>query len=296
MDIKNEKNIYALMILATLFWSGAFIAGKFGVREFPPFSLTFFRFAIASVIIFFIMIKYEKNWRIKPGDVPIFLVLGIVGMFGYHVFFFTALKYTSAINSSLIAATNPLITAVLASVFLGDKLNIKKAGAIFLSLFGVLLTITEGNFKIVVQAGFNRGDILMLAAVICWAVYSIISKKVTSRYSPIVLTAYSFIACAVSLIPFVIAENPFSYLGTTTVSGWTAVLYMAIFPSVIGYLVQQISLKSIGPRRTAIFINLVPVFSIILSVLILHETISLFKIFSSSLIIAGVFVTTRLKN
>jgi len=296
MNFKNEKVIYALMVLSTIFWSGAFIAAKFSAKDFPTFTLTFLRFSIATTIIFLIMLKYEDNWKIKLNDVPTFLVLGIVGMFGYHVLFFTSLKYTTAINSSLIAATNPLITAVLASLFLGDKLDIKKIGAICLSLIGVLLTITGGDFKAVAKVGFNTGDLFMLAAVSAWAVYSIISKKAAPKYSPLVLTAYSFLACTIVLIPFVIMEHPVSYIKNATATGWIAVIYMAVFPSVVGYLVQQMSFKTIGPRRTSIFTNLVPVFSIILSILILNETINPFKIFSSVLIIAGVYLTTRQKN
>ncbi|KPU44217.1 putative amino-acid metabolite efflux pump [Oxobacter pfennigii] len=293
---QKEKTIYLLMTLSTLFWSGAFIAGKFSVKEFPPFTLTFLRFFIASAIIFIIMIKVEKEWKITLKDVPVFLTLGIVGMFGYHVMFFMALKYTSAINSSLIAATNPLMTAILASFFLGDKMSYKKIGPVLLSLSGVALTITGGNFKEVVQAGLNIGDLFMLAAVFLWAAYSVLSKKIGGKYSPIVLTAYSFISCSIILIPFVIWENPASFIPSSTISGWTAVFYMAIFPSVIGYLVQQHSIKIIGARRTMIFVNLVPVFSIILSLLILKETLSPFKLLSSLLIIVGVYFTNRLGN
>ena len=116
------------MILAVIFWSGAFIAGKYSIKEFPPFTLTFLRFSIAFLVIFFFMTRFEKNWKIKLKDTPYFIFLGIIGMFGYHVLFFIALKYTTVINSSLIgAALNPLTTTLLAVFFLKDKISIKKA-------------------------------------------------------------------------------------------------------------------------------------------------------------------------
>lgn len=295
--MEQEKKVYFLMTMSTLFWAGAFIAGKVGIEEFSPFSLTFFRFLVATIIIFPIMIKKEKgNWKLKKDDLPIIMALGLIGMFGYHILFFTALKYTTAINSSMIAATNPLITSILASIYVGEYLGKKRLGAIILALSGVFLTITNGNMGMIKKIDFNIGDIIMIVAVLCWAIYSVMSKKVMPKYSPIIITAYSFLVCLVILIPFVIYENPFTYIRDVTWKGWTSVIYMAIFPSVIGYLVQQVSIKEIGPSKTMAFINLVPVFSIILSVLILNESLSSIKIISALIIITGVYLNSTLKN
>ncbi|MGG7060351.1 DMT family transporter, partial [Clostridium tertium] len=105
----KEKFEKYMMLFATIFWAGAFIAGKFSIGEFPVFSLVFFRFLIATIIIFIILIKTEENWKITKQDLKTFLTLGVVGMVGYHVFFFLSLKYTTATNSSLIGATNPIV-------------------------------------------------------------------------------------------------------------------------------------------------------------------------------------------
>ncbi len=294
---KNQQKIYMLMVLCTVFWAGAFIAGKIGIREFPPFSLAFFRFLFATIVIFAVMIKYEeKSWRLQKADWPYMLTLGLIGMFGYHVLFFSALKYTSAMNSSMIGATNPLITSILASIFLKEQLNIKRFAAILLAFSGIALTVSNGDISVFTTLSFNIGDLLMLGGVVCWAVYSIISRKIMDRYSPLILTSYSFLVCLILLIPFVLWEKPLVYLPKVTWMGWTSVLYMAIFASVIGYLVQQISIKTIGASRTAAFINLVPVFSIILSALILHEKITGIKLLSAGIIITGVYLNTKLKS
>lgn len=294
--MEENRKIYILMTISTVFWGGAFIAGKIGVEEFPPFSLAFFRFLFATIIIFSTMIKYEKNWKIKKDQWMPIIFLGIVGMFGYHALFFTALQYTSAINSSLIAATNPLITSILAVLFLKEPLGLKRLGAITIAFVGVVLTLTGGNMEILINSQFNIGDIIMLGAVLCWAIYGVISKRVMPRYSPMILTSYTFLVCLILLIPFVIMENPGEYMRNTTWRGWSSVLFMAIFPSVIGYLVQQMSIKDIGPNKTAAFFNLVPVSSIILSGLILGEKITVFKVFSAMIIITGVYLNARLKE
>lgn len=283
-----------LMLIAILFWSGAFIAAKYSINEFPPFTLTFLRFFIAFLLIFLLMIRFEKHWKIKWKDVPNFLFLGMVGMFGYHILFFMALKHTTVINSSLIgAAFNPLTTTLLAVWFLKDKITLKKVLAFLLCFIGVIITITEGNLLLIIKSGINLGDLLMFFAVLCWAVYTVFSKKVSIKFPPLVITTYSFLFCTILLIPFVLMERPWIFIYKTTSRGWLAVLYMAIFPSVIGFLIQQIAVRKIGPRRTSMFIFLIPVFSIFLSVLILKEVLHPIKIFSSLLIIIGVYFSTQ---
>jgi drug/metabolite transporter (DMT)-like permease len=281
------------MVLAVVFWSGAFIAAKFSVKEFPPFTLTFLRFSIASIVIFPIMISTQKNWKINWKDVPQFLFLGASGMFGYHLLFFIAMKSASVINSSLIGTMNPIFTTILAMLFLQDKISIKKAAAILLSFFGVILTITEGNLSLLFTSGIKVGDLYMLFAVLCWAIYSIVSKKVSLKFPPIIITSYSFLFCTLLLIPFVLLEKPWTFLQSTTSKGWTAILYMALLPSVVGFLIQQIAILKIGPRRTSMFGFLVPVVSIFLSVLLLKETFKPFILFSSVLIITGVYYATQ---
>lgn len=293
MKDKIEKY---MMLLATVFWAGAFIAGKFSIAEFPVFSLVFFRFLIATIIIFMIMIKVEEDWKITKKDIKMFVILGVVGMIGYHVFFFLSLKYTTATNSSLIGATNPIVTTILACIFLKEKITYKSIIGILISLFGVMLIATGGDMGVLLSLKFNTGDILMIIAVFCWAIYGILSKKALETYSPIKITSYAFLTCVILLIPFVIYEKPWVYLPNVTINGWASVIYMAIFPSVFGYLIQQMSNKKIGPTKTSLYINLVPVFSMILAFFMLGESISLIKIIAGLLIIAGICTNLFSKN
>ena len=282
------------MILSTFFWAGAFIAGKLSVPFIPAFTLTFLRFSIATIILYFVVKSKDKsNYKLTKNDIPIFLFTGIIGMFGYHIFFFTALKYTTAINSSLIGATNPIVTTLLCIIFLKDKITFKRALGIFLSFSGVFLTITNANLSTMYNLSLNKGDLLMLIAVCMWAAYAVFSKKVMHKFSPLILTFYSFLFCTVFLVPFVIYERPWVFIKQVPYYSFLAVGYMSIFASVIGYLVQQMSIKQIGPSKTSIFINLVPIFSIILSVTILKESISTIKILTTILIVTGVYICQK---
>lgn len=289
----KDRNVYLLMLLCILFWSGAFIAAKFSVSEFPPFTLTFLRFSIASIVISQILPIMEKNWKIKWKDVPILIFLGSTGMFGYHLLFFIAVKHTTVIHSSLIGTMNPIITTILAMIFLKDKISIKKIGAILLSFVGVIFTVTEGNFVELFSTGIQLGDFFMFCAVLCWAFYSIVSKKVSPNYPPIVITAYSFFFCTLLLVPFVIFEKGWNFIPRASSKAWAAVLYMALLPSVVGFLIQQVAIKNIGPRRTSMFGFLVPIVSIFLSVMVLNEIFRPVVLISSFLIIAGIYFATQ---
>jgi drug/metabolite transporter (DMT)-like permease len=214
-------------------------------------------------------------------------------MFGYHVLFFIAVKYTTAINSSIIGASNPIITTILSIIFLKDKITYKRVLGITLSFIGVFLTLTNANLHSMRTFSFNYGDIIMLLAVLMWASYGVFSKRVMPRYSPIILTFYSFLFCTVLITPFVVYEMPWKLINSIPYYSYISVLYMSIFPSVVGYLVQQMSIKQIGPSKTSIFINLVPMFSIILSVIILKEILNPIKLATALLIILGVYICQK---
>lgn len=285
-----------LMIIATLFFSGAFIAGKFSVAEFPVFSLTFFRFLIAAVVLFGVMEVRGISPRIEKKEIPRIVLLSLLGMVGYHVFFFTALKYTSSVNTSLIAAMNPIITTIMAAIFLKDRLPLKAVGGILTSFIGVTLIVTGGSLQVLRDMSFNIGDIYMLLGVLSFSIYFIVLKGIVGRIEPMILTFYVFLFCVIMLIPMVIIEKPMTYLPETTSAGWGSLIYMSVFASVGAYLIQQISVKRIGPAKTSLYVNLVPLFSMILAYFILGESVSLSKIGAGLMIIGGVIITLKSKK
>jgi len=292
----SDKQIRLLMVLTTIFWSGAFITGKIAIGEFPPFTLTFFRFLFALPLIFTILyVREPANLIPRRRQWPALILLGFVGTFCYHALFFSSLKYTTAINSSLIGAMNPMVTTLLAAMFFSERLTPWRLFGIFLSFSGVFLFITNGDFQLISHFQFNKGDLLMLIAVCCFAVYSLLSRRYMKQYllSPLMVTAYTFLICVVISVPFVLWESPATYLFSATASGWLSILYMSVFASVLGYLIQMVAIQRIGAPRTAIFINLVPIFTIIQSVTILGESITLFKLMGAAIVISGVYLATR---
>lgn len=292
----SDHRVRMLMVLAALFWSGAFITGKLAVTEFPPFALTFFRFLLAVPFIFLLLYTRERDqWIPEKNQWLPLVILAFTGTFAYHAFFFSALQYTTAINSSLIGSTNPMVTTLLAALFFQERLTWSRIAGIIFSFSGVFIVITNADWNIIRTFHLNSGDLLMFIAVFCWAVYSLLGRRYMKEYSlsPVMVTAYTFLLCVIFSLPFVCWENPASYLPYTTMKGWLSIFYMSFFASVLGYLIQMVAIRKIGASRSAMFINLVPIFTIIQSITILGEAFSLYKLLGAGIIILGVYLAIR---
>jgi drug/metabolite transporter (DMT)-like permease len=282
------------MVLTMAFWGGSFVAGKIALREFPPMTLTFFRFLIATTIILPYMWNREKTKVPDKRDLPLLFGLGFLGVSGYFAFQFTSLLYTSAANSSTINALNPLTSSVIATFLTEEKITMKRVGLILLALSGVLITVTGGDVEVLSSMGFNRGDLIMVLAMLCFSVYGIYSKKATSRYSPLLVTSYVFVFGLLQITPLMLMENVLSAVFSFSLKSWAAIVFMAICSSVLGYLIQQVSIKRIGVNKTSLFINFVPLFAILFSFLVLGDPIAIHNLVSAGIIITAVILNSRL--
>jgi drug/metabolite transporter (DMT)-like permease len=298
MGIKmSTRTVYISMIITAFFWSGAFIAGKLAATIFLPFTLTFFRFLFALPFIFFLL-WFKEPAKFIPNKEQLLplLILGIVGTLGYHFFFFLALRHTTAINSALIGATNPMVTIVLAALFFKEKITLVRLVGVGVSLFGVFSVITNLDPLVISTLQFNQGDFYMSLGVFCFSSYALLSRKYMLKFkiSPLTVTAYTFLVCTVlSLVLGLLLENPLGTVLQAPSKVWLEILYMAVFASVVGYYLQLNAIREIGAPKTAMFINLVPVFTIFLAFTFLGEDISLLKIGCAILIIFGVYLASR---
>lgn len=286
---------YILMVLTTSFWGGSFVAGKIALREFPPMTLTFFRFLIATAIILPYMWSRDSVRVPAKRDIPLLFALGFLGVSGYFAFQFTSLMHTSAANSSTINALNPLTSSVIAIFLTEERLSLKKVGLIFLALTGVLLTVTGGDRYVLLNLSFNKGDLIMVLAMISFSIYGVYSKKATGKYSPLLVTAYVFLFGLIQITPLMLMENVLGSVFSYSLEAWIAIFFMALFSSVLGYLIQQVTISKIGVNKTSLFINLVPLFVLIFSYLILGDPVTYINLVSAGIIITAVVLNTRLK-
>jgi drug/metabolite transporter (DMT)-like permease len=274
------------LVLATLFWSGNYVVGKAAVASMAPLELTFWRWALAAVPLLFLAQFVEKpDWRAVLRRWPALLLLSALGMSGYTLLLYGALGYTSALNASLITAANPALIVVMAIVLLGEKTTRLGWLGICLGLFGVLLVLTQGELSRVLSLSINTGELLMIGAIIVWGFYTIIARRLD--VPAIAATAVQVVMAAVSLAPFALALNV--QFPDTPAEGWS-MAYIAVFPSLGAYLLWNLALKSIPPGTAGNYLNLMVVFTAIITVA-LGTPLTLVQVLGGTLVVAGVLLT-----
>lgn len=275
MSFDRKKFMALLAILfAVVLWGYSFVSTKIVLRELPPISIAFFRQIIASIaLIIFLYIK-KLFVRMPLKDVLLLSASSFFGIVLYFVFENTGLKYTSASNGSIIVAAVPIFTLVTEYLFYKLKITRRLVICLVLSVAGVFMVIFEEGFDF--SSGSTKGNVLMIGAMVAWVIYTIICKSLTEKYKGIVITAYQMIAGSILFIPFILRETG----QWQSLSGYALanLLYLALLCSALAYYLYNFAVRGLGATVTSMFLNLIPVVSIIGGVVVLHETISLLQI------------------
>lgn len=287
------KLTYVLLVIVAFFWAGAFHTGRDAVQTASPFLTATVRFGLAGILLMIILgiretIKWEtlrKHWK-GLG------LLGLTGVFAYNAFFFVGLQSTSAVNGALVIAMNPVVTLLFSAVVLREKIGWPQMLGFLFSASGVLLVISNGSWDVIRHIRFQQGDILLLGAVISWASYSIIGKRVMQHVTPLAATAWSTVIGSVALVIVTLGQNGFGQIMTVSLRVWADWIYMAIFATVLGFLWWNQGVKQAGAARAAVFINLVPIFTMLISVAI-GQPIGLNHGVAVILVISGVLLATQ---
>lgn len=282
---------WIFLSLSALFWAGNFVFGSLVVMELTPVGLIFIRWFFASILLLIIAQKVEKpDWKELVAQWPKILGLSLFGLIGYNLFLYYALYYTSPLNASLVNSFNPVLIAIVSAFYLKEKISKHHLIGIIISFFGVFVVLTKGNLLQAFEIEYNLGDLLVLGAVIVWSIYSMIGKKLTSL-PPITSTAASALLAAIILLPFVIYMGiDYTNISRLSVIG---IVYIIFFPSVCSYIFWNIGIREVEAGKAGIFLNLMPVFTAIIS-WIMGQTITGVQLIGGSLVFLGVYITTRL--
>jgi drug/metabolite transporter (DMT)-like permease len=297
--MQRTKPVYMKLVLTTFFWGGTFVAGKWAVGEAPPFFVAFLRFAIASAVLWALV---ARRGRGSGGRFPRpeggarwagLFSLGLTGVFLYNFVFLTGLSWTSATNGSLIVALNPLLTTVLSALWLKERVRPLQAAGLLLALLGVGVVVTNGSLEVLRRLTFNPGDLLMLGAPLAWALYTIFGKKVLAWFDPLPATAYAALIGTLLLLPAAAIEGSL-LTGATRLSayGWMSVLQLALLGTVVGFVWWYDGVAELGAARASVFVNLVPIFGVLLSALILSERVTVSQLAGGILVVVGVGIGT----
>ena len=289
MKIKTFLELLALVLI----WSGSWIAIKWGLTEIPPYSLAFFRFLVACPVIVAITYYLEgsKSLKINKNEIITFSILGLLGVTLTQAIQVYALKFTSAINSSILINFNVPFIAILAMIFLGESLNKKTAFGIFVSFIGAVIIVVNGSLS-----GFQRiniGDVLIVLAGAFWGAYSVVGKKIMEERTPLSVTSFSFLFGTIFLFPMALFESKFSFIGRVTELGIGSVLYLSLFCSVFAYICWNRSMKCEKASNVAMFLYFVPVVTAIMAWFLLGEVITIFTVIGGAFVILGVYLAER---
>lgn len=295
MNPKVESNrlAYMTLVATAVLWSATGIAVKIALIDLPPLTLAFIRFLISSLVLVSFQIL-KKSLVLPPRrDWLLLFALGMMGTFGANFFFYKGLEYTTAINTALIGAGSPIVITILTVIILGERISQSQMLGIFLSFLGVVVVITKGLLSVLVNLDFNFGDILMLGYPLTWGFYNVLTKKLIDRYSPILLLTYSTVIGTTLFVPMVIYEIATTEHGISfSASGAGSIFYLALLASIVGNVWWNQAIKKVGASRTGIFMNVVPICTMILSSLLLSEKIGIPQIIGAGMVLIGVYLNS----
>jgi drug/metabolite transporter (DMT)-like permease len=291
----SQRAIYigiGLAILATLVWSGNFIVARGVYKQIPPFSLSFYRWLTAVIVVApFAYKQFKAEKGIIRKHLKYLIWVAFWGMALFNSFIYIAGHYSSAINLALIGTTSsPVFSILLAAIFLKERITGLRILGLSICILGILVLLSAGHLETLLSFHFSKGDWYVLAGAFCFAVYNISVRRKPVSISPLNFLFVSFGLGSLLLLPAWIWE-----IQRTLPVAWNAnlvwvILYLGVGTSVVAYYCWNLSIARLGAARTALFGNLIPIFSSIEANWILGETITGVHIISLALVITGLII------
>ncbi len=284
---------YLLLSLTSLFWAGNTVLGRFVVGHVPPMTLAFVRWGGAFLILLpFAAGHLVRDWPVIRKNVGMLALLAVFGFSAYNTMAYYGLQYTTAINGLLLQSIGPLFVALWTFVLFGDRLTLRQAGGICVSLTGVVVIICHGSIAVLLSIAFNRGDIMFVIALIFYGFYTAMLRK-RPPIHPLSFLLVGMAGGALFLIPAVIVEVASGRTMIFDAESLLSFAFICIFPSLLGYLFLNRGIELIGANRAAPFIHLVPVFGSVLAIVLLGERFELYHAVGYGLVFTGITVATR---
>ena len=296
--MKNKNNLaYLILILTTIFWSGNFIVGKAASTfQIPPFSLNFYRWFFAGLILLpftYKEILNKKKYILE--NIGFFIILGITSITIFNSIVYYSLYYTQVISGILMISTIPVWIIFISSILNIEKTNIFQIIGVIFSLTGVIFIITKADLDLIKNLDFNKGDLSMVVAMFSWAVYSALLKSKKYEISQFTLLQVVIITGLIFLIPIYFIEM---YLGHLIVLGKPFILtltYVVLFPGLAAFFFWIKGISLIGANRAGIFLHLMPIFGAAMAMIIFDEKFMYYHIFGAIFIVAGIALSNKKK-
>jgi len=293
----QSRNMYLLMLLVPLFWGGAFATAKHVITEVPPLVAATLRFGITGIILVtFITIQKEWQWQVIRNRWKGLLFIGFIGIFGYNALFFTALKYTSATNGALIIAAMPVFTMLGAVLLRKEKWNNKSGIGLALSMIGVIIVIVKGSFSDLFALSFNLGDILFVGALFCGVVYALMGESMLKGIPVMLSNTIMMLSGATFLAISTVFGGGWDQVVNMSVQSWIEMFYMVVCGTLIGYVIFNKGVESLGGSKASLYLNLTPIVATLLAVIAYGSSITSIQIVGMVMVLVGVYIATNINK
>jgi drug/metabolite transporter (DMT)-like permease len=280
-----------LMLLMVTVWAVNYSVVKICFNYFTPLGLNALRFGLSTLVLVSFLLSRGENLRVARRDLPGFLFMGVIGHGIYQMFFINGLSRTTASNTSLLLATMPIFVALIAHVTHLERLRPLAWGGVFISFLGIVLLIGKSPDALMAGGAGLLGDLFVLVASVLWAAYSIVSKPLLARYSPIKVTALQMLIGEPVLLffglPSLIAQN----WSSVSLGAWGGVLFSSVIATAMAYVIWSTGVKKSGNTRTAVFTYLTPVLTVVIAAITLGDRLSVLQTVGALVVLAGLILT-----
>ena len=292
-DTFAKKYFFIIIGMPIVFWALVFPFIKIALEELSPVNLTIMRLLVVCIVFLILLIvKPNKFSKIQKKDIiPIFLV-GFLGIIIYHFGLNYGEQYISASAASVIIATISIFVVILAAIFLKEKITLKIVLGVLLSLVGIVIISTVGKSDSLFEIKYISGALAVLLAAVLGAGYTVAGKKMLQRYSALSLTVYVCLLGSLGLIPF-ISSSLFEEVAAMSLTGWSVVIFLGVFPTVIGYVLWYVALEIKSASEISVYLYFVPVLSTIISYILFRDEITWLFVFGGALVILGLHVVNK---
>lgn len=282
------------VVLAMLFWGATTIVVRYVREDAPPMGLAFWRNITAFVVLLpFAIRPLQQQWPLVRENLGILAVLALLLWVGGNTLLILALQYTIAINAAVINSIEPVFIILFAWLLFRDRFTWLQALGVIISLIGVLYLISDGSLERLTRLELNIGDLIVTCAYAFWALYAVLLRKAPRGLDARVMVLVLIGMGAFFILPLYILEVMFFRTFRVTVTTVTTVLFLAVFASIFATLMWNRSIKLMGASQAALYLHLIPVFTVILAILFLGEEMALFHVVGIALVATGIYITSR---
>ncbi len=283
-----------LLILTTLIWGSNAVAARLAVGHVSPMVLTTARWSVACIALWFVARRpLAASWPLLRPRWGYLAAMGVAGFTGFNALFYTAAHHTSAVNLTIIQGVVPVLVLLGGAVVLRLRVSALQALGVALTLAGVAVVASRGQWSVLRALDLNAGDVSVLLASVLYAGYTL-GLRAKPAVSPLVFFAAVAAVAALASLPLLAWEVAAGHFFWPTPQGWLIILYVGLLPSFVSQITFIRAVELIGPARAGVFYNLTPVFGPALAVLVLGEPLQLYHVAALAMVLGGIWVAERL--